>query len=242
LSTDSIALLRLQEILGYQFKDPLLLRNALIHPSFNEHKSNEADNQRLEFLGDSVLGLVLSTTLYESFPAADEGELSQRKANLARGECLAKLAQELELQSYVLMSAAEKKQEGHLRSSTLEDAIEAVIGAIFIDGGFTCAKRVIMCWMRDLISSDHDDKSSHNPKGVLQEWVQENLKDAKLRYFINNENGPPHDKRYRASVKINGEVFGEGEGKSKKSAEFKAAEDALSKLFDANMIEMKTGS
>ena len=79
-------------------------------------------------------------------------------------------------------------------------------------------------------------------KGVLQEWVQENLKDAKLRYFINNENGPPHDKRYRASVKINGEVFGEGEGKSKKSAEFKAAEDALSKLFDANMIEMKTGS
>lgn len=213
--------------IGYQFRNSTLLIQALTHPSFHEHKRQKPDNQRLEFLGDSILGAILSENLYHLHPDVDEGILSKKKAVLARGSSLAELARNLDLGSFLRMGASEKKNKGNQRESTLEDALEALIGAIFLDGGMDAVRDRVLAWLRELNTELDHKQTKFNPKGRLQEFVQANRPDDKIRYNLVKESGPPHDKRFHMTVSIGKKEFGQGMGKSKKEAEETAAEQAL---------------
>jgi len=213
--------------IGYNFSNPELLNQALTHPSFHEHKKQKPNNQRLEFLGDSILGAILSEKLYHLHPEIDEGALSKRKAVLAQGSTLAQLARKLNLGSFLRMGASEQKNKGNERESTLEDGLEALIGAIFLDGGMSAAKERVLSWLGEFNSQLDNSHIKFNPKGQLQELVQANRTDDKIRYKLIKESGPPHDKTFRMRVTIGESEFGEGTGRSKKEAEEKAAEKAL---------------
>jgi ribonuclease-3 len=219
-----------QEEIDYKFKDDSLLLLALTHSSYHEHDRTKPNNQRLEFLGDSILSLVITNELYNKFPNADEGELTQRRASLIRGETLTALARQINIDSFLRLSASEKRNNGHLRESTLEDAMEALIGAIYLDGGLNPARRLILKWVTQFLGKIEENEITHNPKGCLQEWVQENMADAKVKYQITQESGPAHNKQFEAEVLLKGKVYGMGKGKSKKAAESSAALSAIDLL------------
>ena len=225
--TGSLDMDEFEKRTGYHFMNPDLLIEALTHPSFHEHKRQEPNNQRLEFLGDSILGAILAEKFYRLYPDVDEGILSEKKALLARGSTLAELARNLDLGSFLRMGASEMKNKGNQRESTLEDAIEALIGAIFLDGGMTAAKDRVLAWLGEFNAQLDHNQTKFNPKGRLQEFVQAKRPDDKIRYEILQESGPPHDKTFRMTVRIGGEDFGQGVGRSKKEAEETAAEEAL---------------
>ena len=209
-------LLNFQRRIGYEFKNQILLTEALTHPSFNQHKRDKPDNQRLEFLGDSILGAVLSEELFHLFPKGDEGLLSRNRAVLARGTFLAKLAKDIDLGSVLRMSSAEKKNRGNQKSSALEDAIEALIGAIFLDGGMGAARDRVLCWMGDMGQLLEKSEIKFNPKGQLQEKVQARRPEDRIRYKLEKESGPPHQRIFSIKVTIGDKEFGRGEGSSKK--------------------------
>ena len=213
--------------ISYKFNDKSLLELSLTHPSFHEHDKSKPTNQRLEFLGDSVLSLVLTTELYKQFPEADEGELTQFRASLIRGESLAEMAKYIGLQDFIYLSPSEKNNNGHMRSSTLEDAIEALIGAIYLDGGIESARQVVLNWVKKLWGHLDRNISRHNPKGQLQEWVQENLPNTKIKYKIIGESGPDHAKHFDAEIFLDHKSYGQGSGSSKKEAESNAAQIAI---------------
>ena len=221
-----------QKAISYEFKDVSLLTLALTHPSFHEHDKTKPTNQRLEFLGDSVLSLLLTDELYHKLPHADEGDLTQYRASLIRGESLSQLAKHLNLQKYILLSPSEKSNQGNLRKSTLEDAMEALIGAIYLDGGIIKIKELVLRWIHDLWGGLAENISHHNPKGQLQEWVQENRPGARIKYRIIKESGPDHAKHFESEISIDNETYGKGAGKSKKDAETKAARVAIDALAD----------
>ena len=220
-------LLNFQRLIGYEFKNPRLLTEALTHPSFNEHKRQKPNNQRLEFLGDSILGAILAEELFHLFPEGDEGILSRNRAVLARGSFLAELARSIDLGPVLRMSSSERKNRGNQRNSALEDAIEALIGAIFIDGGMEAARDRVLCWIGDMNKLLEQTQVKFNPKGQLQELVQANRPQDKIRYKLERESGPPHLRKFRIKVTIGEEEFGRGEGMSKKEAEEAAAKVAL---------------
>ena len=213
--------------ISYKFNDKSLLELSLTHPSFHEHDKSKPTNQRLEFLGDSVLSLVLTTELYKQFPESDEGDLTQFRASLIRGESLAEMAKYIGLQDFIYLSPSEKNNNGHMRSSTLEDAIEALIGAIYLDGGIESARQVVLNWVKKLWGHLDRNISRHNPKGQLQEWVQENLPNTKIKYKIIGESGPDHAKHFDAEIFLNHKSYGQGSGSSKKEAESNAAQIAI---------------
>ena len=219
-----------QKEIVYEFKDKALLCLALTHPSFHESQASAPTNQRLEFLGDSVLSFILTDELYHRFPYSDEGHLTQQRASLIRGKTLSALAQQINIHDYILLSQSERKINGHLRESTLEDAMEALIGAIYLDGGIDSARNLIIEWITRLKGEIEENIPNHNPKGELQEWVQENMPNSKIRYRIINENGPAHNKHFDAEILIDGSSYGVGSGKSKKAAESHAAFIALDAL------------
>lgn len=224
-------LLNFQQHIGYEFENQGLLTEALTHPSFHEHKRGEPNNQRLEFLGDSILGAILAEELFQLFPEGDEGFLSRNRAVLAQGSFLAELARSIDLGSVLRMSFSERKNKGNQRESALEDAIEALIGAIFLDGGMEAARDRVLCWMGDLSKLLEQAQVKFNPKGRLQELVQANRPQDKIRYKLERESGPPHHRTFSIKVTIGEEDFGQGEGKSKKEAEEEAAIVAL-RSFD----------
>ena len=218
-----------QEI-SYNFNNQGLLELSLTHPSFHEHDKSKPTNQRLEFLGDSVLSLILTTELYQQFPEADEGRLTQYRASLIRGESLAEMAEYIGIQNYIYLSPSEKNNNGHMRSSTLEDAIEALIGAIYLDGGIAATRKVVLNWVEGLWGDLEQNISQHNPKGQVQEWVQENLPNTKIKYKIIGESGPDHAKHFNAEIFLDHKSFGQGSGSSKKEAESNAAKIAIKLL------------
>ena len=218
--------------ISYKFNDKSLLELSLTHPSFHEHDKSKPTNQRLEFLGDSVLSLVLTTELYKQFPESDEGDLTQFRASLIRGESLAEMAKYIGLQDFIYLSPSEKNNNGHMRSSTLEDAIEALIGAIYLDGGIESARQVVLNWVKKLWGHLDRNISRHNPKGQLQEWVQENLPNTKIKYKITGESGPDHAKHFDAEIFLDHKSYGQGSGSSKKEAESNAAQIAIKFLKD----------
>ena len=212
--------------LGYQFKDMRMLETALTNPSFGgDH--HVPHYQRLEFLGDAVLELAISRYLYFEFPEIDEGKLTRIRAGLVREETLCRAAQRLELGRYIRLSVGEDRSGGRAKPSILCDVMEAVLAAVYLDGGFDEAVRVIrLALAEDLhptMLEDHLDAKSR-----LQEILQR-TGDMPKYDFISME-GPPHAPQFRYSVTLNGEVLGEGSGTSKQNAQQAAARCALKKL------------
>ena len=220
-------LTQLEAKLGYQFRDSSLLQTALTHPSIvAESKSHNADNQRLEFLGDAVLQLVLTEDLYLRFPTEGEGVLTKWRARLVSKPALAAFGTQLELGGEILMGKGEEANGGRSRSSTLADCIEAVLGAVYLDGGFEKAQEVVLKMVGSALKEVTQSSETGNPKGELQEVLQA-ITPESPNYKILSATGPDHDKNFRASVTWKGCLLGEGKGASKKIAEAAAASDAL---------------
>ena len=215
----------LERIIGYSFRDPELLRTALTHPSLSG-ESNVAHNQRLEFLGDAVLQLVMSARLYAAHPKLMEGELSRMRARSVNEKALHDAAERLGLGAYLLMSHGEELSGGRNRASVLADAVESVLGAIFLDGGLENARGFADTFLPIVAESVARDYKSE-----LQEWMQEKAGITPV-YRIVREDGPPHQRTFVANV-LGNRVLGEGVGTSKKNAEQAAAQAALAALTQA---------
>jgi len=220
----------LQIRLGHPFRDENLLRLALTHPSV-AHEANAvtAHNQRLEFLGDSVLGLVLSGALYDKFSAADEGALTKSRAKLVNAGTLAAHARALGLGAHLVLSRGEENTGGRDRASALADAFEAVLGAVFLDGGFEAAREFILREFAADFGELTEAADIENPKGELQERLQADSPHAPEYEFI-AATGPDHDRVFECAVRHAGAELARGTGKSKKAAESAAALAALEKL------------
>lgn len=219
----------LETKLGYSFKNRALLINALTHSSYANENRNEGvpSNERLEFLGDSVLGFVTARHLYAMSPELPEGKMTRLRAELVCEQSLYGVARDLELGKYLRMGHGEDKNGGRQRASILADAVEAVIAAIFLDGGIEPAGRFI----ENMVLSPESIEAHHasDYKTELQELVQQKP-DQTLRYIAAGESGPDHDKLFLSDVSLNGKVIGSGSGRTKKEAEQAAAREALKKL------------
>ena len=216
----------LTQKLGYPFKNSSLLVQAMTHPSrASEDRDESADNQRLEFLGDAVLQVILTNHLYCSLPDDAEGNLTKVRASLVSKQALASCARRLGLGEHLRLGKGEEASGGRDRDSNLADAFEALLGAVFLDGGITTATEVTMCLMKEDLSNVSEDDTG-NPKGRLQEMLQA-IRRESPGYRVLDEEGPDHLKKFRVEVVWNGEALGRGEGSSKKNAETAAAQDAL---------------
>ena len=212
----------LEQALGYTFRDPALLERALTHPS-----TGKPDNQRLEFLGDAVLEFCASDMLYRKYEALREGELTARRAALVCEETLSTLARALRLGERLALGHGEELMAGRERASILADAMEAVIAAVYLDGGIEAAQRLVS----RLFAEEEALRARRgaDDKGALQAYTQ--ARELGLpEYEIVAEEGPPHDRRYVACVRVAGEAAGEGRGATKKAAEQAAAREALERL------------
>jgi ribonuclease-3 len=232
-------LAQLQRRLGCQFHDERLLQLALTHPSI-AHENSEATphNQRLEFLGDAVLQLVLTEKLYATYPGFDEGQLSKGRAKLVNGETLAELARTVDLGQYLILSRGEESNGGRDRASTLADAFEALLGAIFLDAGLPTAHDFILREFEPLMADLDTLPGIDNPKGELQEFLQARSSPAP-EYVIIATSGPDHDRDFECAVMRDGVELARGQGKSKKAAESEAALAALKSLRETESLEPK---
>lgn len=219
---------QLEGILNYKFKDQSILRLALTHSSYaNELRDKTSDyNERLEFLGDSVLGVVISEYVYSEHPEFKEGELTKMRSKIVCESTLAEVGAELELGEYMLFGKGEALTGGRTRRSILADAFEALIAALFLDGGFVIVKPFIFAFMQDKIDMAEKGLIVDDYKTHLQELIQ-TKKDNRIKYELLEEKGPDHRKLFRTAVKLNSTVIGIGEGKSKKESEQEAAKMAL---------------
>ncbi len=217
-----------EEKIGYKFQNRKLLCQALTHSSYaNErHLGRQADNERLEFLGDAVLEIVSSEFLYHRYPNYPEGELTRLRASMVCEPTLAFCTRELNLGKYLLLGKGEDQTGGRERKSILSDALEAVIGAVYLDGGFASAKEFIF---RFVLNDIEHKQLFFDSKTILQEVVQGNY-DEQLQYFLVSEEGPDHDKKFLVEARIGNTVYGQGTGRTKKSAEQEAAYQTLLKL------------
>lgn len=221
----------MEDVLNYRFKDESILQTALTHSSFaNEAKSEGVVcNERLEFLGDAVLGLVVGSYLYKTFPQLPEGRLTKLRASVVCEQMLAKKAKALGVPDFLRLGKGEELTGGRNRMSILEDAFESIIGAIYLDGGIEEAERFILGQLKGEIENVYSSHSVIDSKTSLQEVLQKNSQ-APIEYIVIGESGPAHNKLFKVEVKHCGKVLGEGTGKSKKEAEQHAAQAALEKL------------
>ncbi|MCX7843395.1 MAG: ribonuclease III [Clostridia bacterium] len=221
----------LENTINYKYKNTANLILALTHSSFaNEHKAmNLLSNERLEFLGDSVLNIVISERIYTDFRQLSEGELTRARAGIVCELSLMKCSNKIRLGEYLLLGKGEDLTGGRTRVSILSDAFEALIGSIYIDGGFEKAKAFILSQMEDIIEGSIAGFLHVDYKTQLQETIQSNG-DRKITYEVLDEKGPDHNKVFVSQVKIGNEVMGTGEGRSKKEAEQNAARSALEKV------------
>ena len=216
---------RLEGVIGFRFQDTSLLQRAMMHSSFtNErHLDKNECNVRLEFLGDAVLELVTSEFLFLEYPNVSEGELTKTRASLVCEPSLAFCAREMKLGSYLLLGKGEESTGGRGRESITSDALEALIGAIYLDGGFAPAKEFIL---RFVLNDFENKKLFYDSKTVLQEAVQAKP-NQQIEYRLVKEEGPDHNKCFTVEVEIGGRVFGTGQGRTKKAAEQQAAYQAI---------------
>ncbi len=220
----------LEQAIGYKFRNITLLQNALTHSSYaNERWHNSLQsNERLEFLGDSVLGMLVADYLYRSFPDRPEGELTRMRADMVCEKTLAAAASKIGIGSHLLLGHGEEQGGGRSRDSILADAMESVIAAAFLDGGMEAALGII----RRFILVEVPVHKLHNAdyKTQLQELVQQK-KNQVISYTLTGESGPDHDKHFQVEVSVNGKVVGSGTGSSKKRAEQDAARSAIGQMF-----------
>ena len=215
----------LEENIGYHFKNKELLKNALTHTSY-AYEHHVASNEKLEFLGDSILEFVSSEFMYNKYTNLKEGEMTKVRATAVCEESLYKIAKLHNFSDFLLLGKSEVMTGGNKRPAILADSVEAVIAAIFIDGGLEEAKRFIIKNLDKEIDIATKNVGKKDYKTVLQEELQKNG-DVKIEYTIIKETGPDHDKRFEAEVSLNGKVLATGKGKSKKEAEMQAAKKAM---------------
>jgi ribonuclease-3 len=217
----------LESRLGYKFRNSLLLAEAMTHPSLAyESQRPHFDNQRLEFLGDAVLQLILTEDLYRMFPDFPEGRLTKLRSQLVSRRALARFALTIDLGSYVLLGKGEEATGGRRRMSTLADGFEALIGAVYLDTGYSGARDLVLRLFQAEIEALAGSPEERNPKGELQEGLQAIHPEAPT-YRVLGESGPDHRKVFQAEVSWRGIVLATGKGKSKKEAEARAAGEAL---------------
>ena len=207
---------------GYHFQNPHLLKQAMTHSSYaNEHKAKGYhDNERLEFLGDAVLEAVSSEFLFRHYPALPEGDLTKLRASIVCEPTLALCARELDLGDFLLLGKGEEHTGGRKRDSIVSDAMEALIGAIYLDGGFASAKEFVH---RFIMTDIEHKKLFYDSKTILQEQVQKNWHDGEISYVLTGEEGPDHDKTFLVDLYVAGEKKSSGKGRTKKAAEQDAA-------------------
>lgn len=217
---------KLEANLKYTFKNKELLKNALTHSSYaNEKKGGASSNERLEFLGDSVLSVIASNYLFENFPELPEGNLTKLRASLVCEKSLCEFSKKLEIGEYLLLGKGEKANGGSTRPSILADAFEAVLAAMYLDGGMNVAKEHVLRFISEELSHlEHENFKDY--KTELQEIIQKNPEE-KLTYRLIEERGPDHNKNFVVEVHLNSNVIGKGSGHSKKKAEQMAARQAL---------------
>ena len=219
---------KLNKKVGYTFKKTELLIQALRHASYvNEQgDTNLEDNERLEFLGDAVLDLAVSHLLMERFQEAEEGTLSKYRALVVDELGLYRVALTLDLGNYLLLGKGEEQSNGREKPSILADAVEALLGAVYLDAGFNKTMEVITRLFSSLLDRVETQEMVHDFKSLLQEYTQENCKTLP-KYCLVRESGPAHDKTFTVLLTINGKTLGQADGKSKKEAEQKAAREAF---------------
>ena len=212
-----------EAIIGYNFKNKELLKTALTHSSYANENKLPHDNERLEFLGDSVLGFVTAEYLFAEFKSRPEGELTKLRAAVVCEKSLFKFAEKISLGEHIFMGRGEEHSGGRSRPSIVSDAFEAVIAAMYLDGGIDAVRPYILGFIKDAVKREASFKDN---KSLLQEEIQKN-KGNTIVYEEIGESGPAHEKVFSFVVKLNGEIIGKGEGKSKKEAEQAAAGNAL---------------
>ena len=226
---------RLEQTIQYTFRNRQILTEALTHSSYaNESRMRNPSvrcNERLEFLGDAVLATVVSEYLFSEYPDLPEGELTQRRKAVVQSSALASYARQMNLGSYLFLGNGEEKGNGRERQSTLENAFEALVAAIYLDAkedGMEAARRLILPFIQKELKENYSPISA-DPKTELQQLIQQSEGDF-LEYFTVGESGPDHDKRFEVEARMNSNVIGRGVGRSKREAEQNAAKEAL-KLF-----------
>jgi len=229
---DDARLSQLERKIGHRFKQRALLLAALTHPSFrHESAPDEEDNQRLEFLGDAVLGMLAAHHLYLSNPAMPEGALTHARSRITNRGALADLGRQWDLGFFLRLGRGEDLSGGRERDSNLTDATEALMGAVYLDGGLRAASRFFERHWFPRLNHDTDsgEDKLENPKGYLQEYCQRVWKISPV-YRITQQVGPPHARQYTAQVHIQDRVYGEGSGSNKRTAESRAAEKTIQQL------------
>ena len=219
---------KIEESIGYKFKNKDLLINALTHTSY-AHENNKESNEKLEFLGDSILEFVSSKYIYNKYPNLQEGEMTKARATVVCEESLYKIAKSHGFGEFLFLGRSEVKTGGKNRPAILADSVEAVIAAIYLDGGLQEADKFIIENLDKEIEKATKHVGDKDYKTVLQEKLQEHG-EVKIEYEIINETGPDHDKYFEAQVKCNGKILAQGKGKSKKEAHMHAAKKALENL------------
>ena len=221
-------LARAEKICDHEFQDKLLLRRALTHPSAVEGEPVGSSYERLEFLGDSILGAIVARALYEAYPSLDEGRLTRLKVSLVAGFTLSEVADELGIGSYIFFGASETGTGARGLHSALENVYESLVGALFLDGGWDVAEAFILRTLKPHLATERAERPE-NPKSYLQECVQRDGM-ASPSYKLVSTEGPAHAPTFTAVVLIDGARQGRGSGSSKKEAEAAAALDALEHL------------
>lgn len=219
---------KVEESIGYKFKNKDLLINALTHTSY-AHENNKESNEKLEFLGDSILEFVSSKYIYNKYPNLQEGEMTKVRATVVCEESLYKIAKSHGFGEFLFLGRSEVKTGGKNRPAILADSVEAVIAAIYLDGGLQETDKFIIENLDKEIEKATKHVGDKDYKTVLQEKLQEHG-EVKIEYEIINETGPDHDKYFEAQVKCNGKILAQGKGKSKKEAHMHAAKKALENL------------
>jgi ribonuclease III len=230
----------LEHALGYKFRDAGLFERALAHRSYCAEHPDTLSNERLEFLGDAVLGLVVTDYMFDEYPHMAEGELAKLRASVVNSEALADIAREVGLGGSLLLGKGEDSSGGRDKPSILADAMEAVIAAVYLDGGWGPARKLVLRLLETRIIEGAAGPGGHDYKTRLQELATQTFEQLP-RYQVRHE-GPDHSKRFFASVLLRGETWGTGEGRSKKQAEQAAARVAWRSLREGDIPGLNDGS
>lgn len=222
---------KFEQLIGYKFNNLNLLERALTHSSYNKEKNTKhQDNERLEFLGDAFFDAIVSAELFKMMKGVTEGKLTKTRALVVCENSLAKSARKLGLGQYIYIGHGEEVGGGRDKDSILADAMEAVIGAIYLDGGFEPTEKFVLRYFSETIKDAAEGRLFSDYKSEVQEFIQKNGRNLAITYSTVREEGPAHDKTFFVNLSYDGNILGEGSGKSKKEAEQQAAKTALARL------------